>query len=218
MARWKNALQTKEEIARLKRQAVLRESGRIFSRRGFHNTSLADVAEQLAVSKGTLYNYFEGKSDLFIAYVERESDRKIAWILDLADAEGDVTAALNRVGRRLTRTLLSDSARTMHRILIAEAPKFPDLARTYFEAGHGRGCREMARWLARQSEAGRLRIDDPSFAAEQFAALCRTRFWAPNSLHILPDVSDAEIDAVVARNVAMFLRSYGPEPRDPPCP
>lgn len=64
MARWKNSLRTNEDINRLKREAVIRESGRIFSRRGYHNASLDDVAKSLKVSKGTLYNYAKDKEEI----------------------------------------------------------------------------------------------------------------------------------------------------------
>jgi AcrR family transcriptional regulator len=62
--RWKNVLQTSEEVYRLKRSAVLREATRIFARRGYHDTSLDEIAEALQVSKGTLYNYVEDKQEI----------------------------------------------------------------------------------------------------------------------------------------------------------
>ena len=64
MSRWKNASFAGRTISELKRAAVLRESGRLFSRRGYHNTSLSDVAKQLGVSKGTLYNYVKDKQEI----------------------------------------------------------------------------------------------------------------------------------------------------------
>lgn len=64
MARWKNTLQTDAEIQQLKRRTVIREAGRAFSRRGFHNTSLDDVAKALNVAKGTLYNYVRDKQEI----------------------------------------------------------------------------------------------------------------------------------------------------------
>ncbi|MBX9647036.1 MAG: TetR/AcrR family transcriptional regulator [Xanthobacteraceae bacterium] len=48
----------------MKREAVIRESGRIFSRSGYHNASLDDVAKALQVSKGTLYNYVKDKEEI----------------------------------------------------------------------------------------------------------------------------------------------------------
>lgn len=64
LARWNNSLQTNEEVFRLKRRAILGESGRIFSRQGYHNTSLDDVAKALKVAKGTLYNYVRDKQEI----------------------------------------------------------------------------------------------------------------------------------------------------------
>lgn len=64
MPRWKNSLQTNDEIQLLKRQAVLKEAGRAFGKRGYHNTSLDDVAKALQVSKGTLYNYVKDKQEI----------------------------------------------------------------------------------------------------------------------------------------------------------
>ena len=68
MARWTNELDTKSEIHRLKRDTVLRESGRLFNQRGFHNTSLSDVARHLDVSKGTLYNYVTDKQEILFEF------------------------------------------------------------------------------------------------------------------------------------------------------
>lgn len=57
-------MQTSEEVQRLKREAVLREAGRLFSKRGYHNISLDQVAETLQISKGTLYNYVQDKQGI----------------------------------------------------------------------------------------------------------------------------------------------------------
>jgi AcrR family transcriptional regulator len=64
MPRWENGFQTNEEIQRYKRSAVIREAARIMSRRGFHNTSLDEVAKVLGISKGTLYNYVRDKQEI----------------------------------------------------------------------------------------------------------------------------------------------------------
>lgn len=68
MARWKNSLQTSDDIQKLKRDAVLREAGRAFSKHGYHNTSLDDVAHALGISKGTLYNYVRDKQEILFAF------------------------------------------------------------------------------------------------------------------------------------------------------
>jgi TetR/AcrR family transcriptional regulator len=62
--RWNRAVPSQHEQFELKRQAVLIEAGRAFSRAGYHNTSLDDVAEALNVSKPTLYRYFRSKQEI----------------------------------------------------------------------------------------------------------------------------------------------------------
>lgn len=64
MARWKNRQGTKDDIQQLKRDAILKAAGSAFSKRGYHNTSLDDVAKSLGISKGTLYNYVRDKQDI----------------------------------------------------------------------------------------------------------------------------------------------------------
>lgn len=64
MARWQNDRNTSDQIRDIKRQAVLKEASRAFGRRGYHNTSLDDVARSLNISKGTLYNYVRDKQEI----------------------------------------------------------------------------------------------------------------------------------------------------------
>ncbi|WP_326537419.1 TetR/AcrR family transcriptional regulator [Pseudorhodoferax sp.] len=110
MPRWNNELGTNDEVQRLKRQAVLQEAGRAFSKRGFHNTSLDDVAKALQVSKGTLYNYVKDKQEILwefhlMAYEIGKS--AIEEAKAVADATG--AAALHRTLRlyilRMTQEL-----------------------------------------------------------------------------------------------------------------
>lgn len=66
----------------VKRDAVVRAAARAFNERGFHNTSLDDIAAALGVSKPTVYYYVESKEHLlfecFLAGLEgiREGFRR----------------------------------------------------------------------------------------------------------------------------------------------
>jgi AcrR family transcriptional regulator len=52
-----------------KRQAVLHTAARLFNERGFHATSLDDIAQRLHVSKPTLYYYVKSKDDILLECV-----------------------------------------------------------------------------------------------------------------------------------------------------
>ena len=53
----------------VKREAVLRTAARLFNEKGFHATSLDDVAERLEVTKPTLYYYVASKDEILFECV-----------------------------------------------------------------------------------------------------------------------------------------------------
>ena len=59
----------------VKREAVIRAAARAFNRKGYHNTSLDDIAAALEVTKPTVYYYVSNKEQLlfecFVAGIER---------------------------------------------------------------------------------------------------------------------------------------------------
>jgi AcrR family transcriptional regulator len=70
-----------------------------FARAGYHATTMADVAAQAEVSKGTPYLYFESKEALFIALHKQ-------WDCGLADRVNAAIAALPAAVRRSPRRIL----------------------------------------------------------------------------------------------------------------
>lgn len=60
---WPNA-RTRSQVREEKRQAVLLAAVRLFNAKGFHSTSLDDVAVALQVTKPTIYHYFKSKDDV----------------------------------------------------------------------------------------------------------------------------------------------------------
>jgi len=58
----------------IKREAVIRAAARAFNRKGYHNTSLDDIAAALEVTKPTVYYYVSNKEQLlfecFVAGIE----------------------------------------------------------------------------------------------------------------------------------------------------
>jgi AcrR family transcriptional regulator len=53
------------------REDVLDAAARAFAKRGYHDTTMKDVATELGLTPGALYSYFESKESLFGAVVER---------------------------------------------------------------------------------------------------------------------------------------------------
>lgn len=61
---WKNVAPSRDQLFQMKRTALLREAARAFSARGYHDTSLDDVAKALSVTKPALYYYVKNKQEI----------------------------------------------------------------------------------------------------------------------------------------------------------
>lgn len=61
-----------------RRDQVLRAAERLFSQRGFHASSVRDIAEALSIKGGSLYSHIESKEDLLWDIVSAAADRFFA--------------------------------------------------------------------------------------------------------------------------------------------
>ena len=198
-----------EALSPEKRGQILRGAGIVFAADGYEGASMSRIAAEASVSKGTLYNHFESKAHLFVAFVEAEIAQNLTQLFEGADAGTDPAATLGIIGRRFIRMMLSPTGRTIYRVVVSEAEKFPELARKFYEAGPAQAIGFMSRWLTAQSARGLMRVPDAEFAAEQFFSLCQTRVWFRCKLNLLPNPSEAMLDRVVDGAVEMFLHTYG---------
>jgi AcrR family transcriptional regulator len=81
---------------------LIRAAAAVFSRRGYRRTQMAEVAHQMGVSPGNLYNYVEGKDALFHLVLRRgfgERPGEQPPELPVTGASVEVTS--NWVARRL---------------------------------------------------------------------------------------------------------------------
>ena len=195
-----------------KRAQILAGAATVFAADGYEGASMARIAAVAGVSKGTLYNHFDSKAALFTAYVGGRCDEYLAHVFDGAGHGEDPAEVLRGIGKRMVQMMLSDVGLAIYRVVIAEAAKFPSLARGFFEAGPARAIAFMAEWLAEETRRGRLCVADPGFAAEQFFNLCQTRLVMRRKLEMAPDPPEHEIDRVVEAAISMFLRTYRAAP------
>lgn len=175
-----------------------------FLRDGFGATSIAAVATQCGISKRTFYHRFRDKPELFRAVIGRLIARWLPPFDAGLSGGAPLQETLKRVARQMLNAGLSPEALALYRMLIAEAPHFPEIAQIMQEQGAAAGVERIARLLASETAAGRLHCDDPAFAAEQFLNMVLA---APRrrALGIGAKLTEAELDAWSERTVALFL-------------
>ena len=193
-----------------RRHAIIDGAGRVFARDGYEGASMAQIAREIGVSKGTLYNYFPSKAALFSGVISTGCDQNLKHIFDIAPTANQPEETLFRAGTVVMEMMLSPFRQAIHRMVMSEAAKFPELARAFFEAGPQRALNYLADWLRQETAAGRLAASDPDFAAEQFFALCQTKLVMRARLRLIEKADPAEVERVVRGAVSLFLKAYAP--------
>jgi TetR/AcrR family transcriptional repressor of mexJK operon len=194
-----------------KHTAIIQAATTLFLRNGYQGTSIDDIAATAAVSKQTVYKNFGDKEQLFGAIIlgVTATAEEFADLLANAPEDDDVEAELRTIARRYLGSVMRPQVLQLRRLVIAEAGRFPDLARTYYERAPLRVLNALAAKLGRLAERGLLRIDDPSTAADHFAFLILGRpldqamFSAEAG-----SLTEAELNSVADNGVRVFLAAY----------
>lgn len=79
------------------RPDILDAATRMFSRRGFHGTSMQHIADELGIKKGSLYHHVRGKEDLLYAVHERPLQKLIEGAVTVLSTSGSPTEKLRGV-------------------------------------------------------------------------------------------------------------------------
>lgn len=108
--------QTNEELAErgarrrdqgraVTRQRLLDAARTVFARAGFHGASVEEIAAEAGFSTGALYSNFNGKTDLFLALMEREIGAHAREIAQIVESLDSVSARASEAAREWMETI-----------------------------------------------------------------------------------------------------------------
>ncbi len=215
---------TREEAAARDRR-ILDTAAAMFERRGYEGTTIDALAEAAGVGKPTLYARFGDKGGLFAAVFRMRVEAVLAPVVaeataaaeahERADTPPDLGHVLRTIGMlMLQRWLLPDSI-ALSRVIVAEAERFPELARLSHTEGWLRCVGTVADLLRSYDRAGAIAVQpDVEEAADLFLSLIMGRKQRAVMLG-LPAPDLAAITRRVTRCVDIFLngvatRTAGP--------
>jgi TetR/AcrR family transcriptional repressor of mexJK operon len=159
---------TEEVAARAAR--LLDVATEVFLEQGFKGASMSEIARRAGASKQTLYARYPSKAALFAALVERKASRLFEAIGPLGEGR-NLRDTLVHCGASLLDLILSEDARGVHRLVIAECVEFPELAEIFWERGPGRTRAMLTNYLRAQQKLGNIQCGDPEQAVEVLLGL-----------------------------------------------
>jgi TetR/AcrR family transcriptional regulator, mexJK operon transcriptional repressor len=195
-----------------KRKLILDAATQAFLTRGYDGTSMDDVAALAAVSKPTVYKHFADKERLFYEIVLATTDpmRELVGLVDTAfSAARDLERDLRTFARQFLGALMQPDVLRLRRLVIANAERFPEMGRAWYEHGFERVLAALASQLERLTEQRALDAHDAHMAANHFVGLL---LWIPiNKVMFTGAVdgqSEAELQRYADEAVRVFLKAY----------
>ena len=182
------------------RERILCAAQRCFIDSGFHAASMASIADTAQMSAGLMYRYFENKSAIVLAIIERQLQEGRTQIAQLRSSS-ELAAALLDV---FTRWQTGDPGVVNAALFLemsAEASRDPQIAAA-LRRSDALILSDLAAWMNRARDQGGLGLPPDTVATRAFLLECFIRGLAVTAVR-QPDM-DARtikdsIDEVVGR-------------------
>jgi TetR/AcrR family transcriptional regulator, mexJK operon transcriptional repressor len=199
-----------------KRRVITEAATEAFLRNGYLGTSVDEIAAAAGVSKQTVYKHFADKEGLFteivLGTIDQVGEPFFSEIGSLEEPKNpeDLETDLRELARRLVAIVREPRLLQLRRLVIAEASRFPELGRAYYERGPGRTVHTLASWFQRLAERGHLQLDEAVLAAEQFNWLVLAIPLNRAMLTGVEEVPPADLERYSDEAVRVFLAAYRP--------
>jgi TetR/AcrR family transcriptional repressor of mexJK operon len=151
---------------------VLQVAQDAFLSAGYADTSLDTIARESGVAKKTLYQHFGDKAGLFAAVLTCLRNAWIAGLQNIVVEDKDPCAVLEAAAQHLLDVGTRTDMLELHRLLLIEARRFPDLIDGHYGRRGGLvGMEPLSAYLRSATQRGLLHFDDEALASEQFVYL-----------------------------------------------
>lgn len=202
-----NEAHPKLTLSQRKRLAILDAARAEFLEAGFRDTSMDRVAERAAVSKRTVYNHFPSKEDLFKAIALQFVAELQQAVTVEYDAGRTLDEQLLEIARREAEQVSGEDYVAIFRVFLSEAAQFQAMIDDIV-AESSSGHDPIQAWIEAATADGRLAIQDPALASQQFISLIKGALFWPRVAGYAEPLSPAQQRAVVEGAVRLFLNTY----------
>jgi TetR/AcrR family transcriptional repressor of mexJK operon len=192
-----------------KRDAILDVATKLFMAKGFHATSMDDIAHDAGMSKLTLYRRFPDKQSLFRAVVERKCQASLPEDLYERIKGQKPQQVIHGFCHAFFGLIMSEDAINLYRMMMGEAAQSPDMTKMFFDAGPQRVKNMLGEMFADFKAKGYFKGKDIAEARHTLLSLFTgSELYMKALLNIGKKPSKKEIDQFVSSTADFFINSY----------
>ncbi|NKM22393.1 TetR family transcriptional regulator [Rhizobium laguerreae] len=154
-----------------KQAAIVGAAAEVFLNTGYAGASMDEIASRSGVSKQTVYKHFSSKEALFVAVLTQmmgEADIAVHTGLPQVENRAQLEAYLLDYAIRQLTIVLTPGLMQLRRLVIAEAQRFPELAKLLYARGPARALEVTGSAFEQLASKKLLQFSDAMVAASQF--------------------------------------------------
>ena len=174
-----------------KTQAIIKAACHYFLQYGYNGATTDLIQKKAGVSKATLYNHFPTKESLFASVVNTQCKLFVEQVRAISLPDTHFSESLFRIGEAYLTLLLAPENQALFRAVVAEAPRFPGLAKTFYDAGPASILPVIAEAVNRALQKHELAVNgcEPLRLATDFITVLRGKSQMYCLLHpdFIPD-------------------------------
>ena len=149
---------TDPERAQNRRNQVLQAAAVCFARSGFHGASMSEISKEAGMSAGHIYNYFDGKDAIIMAFVDLQSEHVMTQLRELEGQADPLQSMIDDAPRHIDENL-DPHFFELPMEMCAEAARNPKIAEA-LRAADVAAMKQFRPIIKRERERRNLSVDD----------------------------------------------------------
>jgi AcrR family transcriptional regulator len=192
----------KKAMAAETRSAILRAAQKLFSTKGFFDTTIADIVEKAGVSRGTFYLYFKSREEVFGGLLSQAVDEM--FLLSASRPTGSRRTRIESANRAYLETF--QRHRAFMRSALQVATFDSSVAKT-LSALRGKFIERIQAHLERSIARGECHDIDPAITSFLLVIMVEFTAYSWLSFGWQPDKDGFDLDKVVKEASALWARA-----------
>lgn len=191
-----------------KRKDILKAAKTLFLAQGFHGSSMNQIAQEAGVTKLTVYNHFQDKTNLFTCSIAETCEESINARPVHLDETIDFNQALYQLcDLALSIINLPEAIKLEHLLLELAAEKNP-LAKPFYEASHQRLCAVWFDFLEQATALKFIQKDDLEKQMQLLLSLLLGHRHHEVLLGVRARPNESEKHQIILNAIELFMLKY----------
>ncbi|SDV07814.1 transcriptional regulator, TetR family [Pseudomonas mucidolens] len=193
-----------------KRQNIIDVATEMFLTNGYSGVSVDGIVTNTGGSKRTIYSYFGDKEGLFSATIEHLCAEHVSPLMHMDLKQEPLHKALSVIANVFLDVVLSPRTIALHRIIVAEALRAPEAAKSFFDAAPATAYKCLAEYFTWAEENGLIRPGDANARAKIFLDALTGDLQLRCLLGFAKPPSKLERDHLIAEAISVFVIGLSP--------